>query len=125
MDEFALPSKLKKIKPLEWYADEEGGGGETAPSSTAGGDHLGGGMENELLYSYQGLLIRIVGIDKSLEMSRTSRKVSEMLLLLFLLLLFFVVLCSLDRSQMNIIFILYTTLDTCVNTYMRNSSSLV
>ena len=123
MDEFALPSKLKKIKPLEWYADEEGGGGgggETAPSSTAGGDHLGGGMENELLYSYQGLLIRIVGIDKSLEMSRTSRKVSEMLLLLF-----FVVLCSLDRSQMNIIFILYTTLDTCVNTYMRNSSSLV
>ena len=98
MDEFALPSKLKKIKPLEWYADEEGGGGggggETAPSSTAGGDHLGGGMENELLYSYQGLLIRIVGIDKSLEMSRTSRKVSEMLLLLFV-----VVLCSLNRSQ--------------------------
>ena len=92
VDEFALPAKLKKIKPLEWYTQQQ----QTQPNSsesksetetetdpttnTTSNDNLSmdieDGMENDLLYSYQGLLIRIVGINKSITDAETSRKVT-------------------------------------------------
>ena len=98
VDEFSLPAKLKKIKPLEWHMgdannlnnfNKEGGdtknddGNDGSSSSTHHLDdrqlsvEMEEGMENDVLYTYQGMLIRVVGINKSLDDAMTSRKVTS------------------------------------------------
>eukprot|EP00946_MAST-07B_sp_MAST-7B-sp1_P002588 g2588.t1 len=73
IDEFALPRRLKKIKPLEWLDDtrdapgfEEG---ETSDLKIEMED-----MPNDLIYQYRSLLIRVLGVSSSREDSETFRK---------------------------------------------------
>ena len=89
VDEFALPAKLKKIKPLEWYDDINDDDDGIQSSSMESKVHrknvattndlimdMEDGLENDILYSYQGLLIRVVGVNKALMDATTSRKVT-------------------------------------------------
>lgn len=63
IDEFSLPRRLKKIKPVRWL--------ETS------NDNLNvesEDMPNDIVYQYRSLLIRIVGVSSSIEDSQTFRK---------------------------------------------------
>jgi tetratricopeptide (TPR) repeat protein len=73
VDEFALPPKLKKIKPLEWHDD---GDDSQKHKNSSLSIEMEDGMQNDVLYTYQGMLIRVVGINTSLEDAMTSRKVT-------------------------------------------------
>jgi tetratricopeptide (TPR) repeat protein len=81
VDEFALPAKLKKIKPLEWHTGSEDSLASSSALGTSKTDErlsveMEDGMENDVLYTYQGMLIRVVGINSVLEDAMTSRKVT-------------------------------------------------
>jgi tetratricopeptide (TPR) repeat protein len=70
IDEFALPRRLKKIKPLEWMDDLEGQEQDSRADLNVELED----MPNDLIYQYRSLLIRVLGISASRDDSQTFRK---------------------------------------------------
>ena len=67
VDELALPNQMKRIPFLQWWGDDEVGVDEVLDES---------GLPEEILYTYQNLLIRVIGASTNSQEATTFRKVA-------------------------------------------------